>query len=311
MTVTSDAIFPADHASTGAIVARQAGRVAGLGLSTGVFALLAAESKVALTAADGDDVAAATTLATVSGPTRALLAGERTCLNLLGRLCGIATATADMVRRVEGTGAAIVDTRKTTPGLRAVEKYAVRCGGGANHRFGLDDAVLIKDNHIAAAGSVATAVTRVRQRVGHLVAIEVEVDDLEQLAEALDAGVDAVLCDNMPLDHAPPSGRGGRRSGPRRGVRRDHPGTVRAVAETGVDLISAGFLTHSVRQLDVAFDLAPDRRPMSQPERRTVFQLSLMAALLDGCLRRRHHRGTSCWSGATSGWARSTPWTAR
>ena len=254
---TSDAIFPADHASTGAIVARQAGRVAGLGLSTGVFALLAAESKVALTAADGDDVAAATTLATVSGPTRALLAGERTCLNLLGRLCGIATATADMVRRVEGTGAAIVDTRKTTPGLRAVEKYAVRCGGGANHRFGLDDAVLIKDNHIAAAGSVATAVTRVRQRVGHLVAIEVEVDDLEQLAEALDAGVDAVLCDNMPIDllrravevvggRVPVEASGG-----------ITPATVRAVAETGVDLISAGFLTHSVRQLDVAFDLAP------------------------------------------------------
>ena len=255
--LTSDAIFPADHASTGAIVARQAGRVAGLGLSTGVFALLAAESKVALTAADGDDVAAATTLATVSGPTRALLAGERTCLNLLGRLCGIATATADMVRRVEGTGAAIVDTRKTTPGLRALEKYAVRCGGGANHRFGLDDAVLIKDNHIAAAGSVATAVTRVRQRVGHLVAIEVEVDDLEQLAEALDAGVDAVLCDNMPLDvlrravevvggRVPVEASGG-----------ITPATVRAVAETGVDLISAGFLTHSVRQLDVAFDLAP------------------------------------------------------
>ncbi|HEY5727718.1 MAG TPA: carboxylating nicotinate-nucleotide diphosphorylase [Acidimicrobiia bacterium] len=255
--LTSDAIFPPDHASTGTIVARQAGRVAGLGLSTGVFALLAAESKVALTVADGDDVAAAATLATVSGPTRALLAGERTCLNLLGRLCGIATATADMVHRVEGTGAAIVDTRKTTPGLRALEKYAVRCGGGANHRFGLDDAVLIKDNHIAAAGSVATAITRVRQRVGHLVTIEVEVDDLEQLAEALDAGVDAVLCDNMPLDllrravevvggRVPVEASGG-----------ITPATVRAVAETGVDLISAGFLTHSVRQLDVAFDLAP------------------------------------------------------
>ncbi|MET0830784.1 MAG: carboxylating nicotinate-nucleotide diphosphorylase [Acidimicrobiia bacterium] len=255
--LTSDAIFPPDHASTGTIVARQAGRVAGLGVSTGVFALLAAESKVALTAADGDDVAAATTLATVSGPTRALLAGERTCLNLLGRLCGIATATADLVHRVEGTGAAIVDTRKTTPGLRALEKYAVRCGGGANHRFGLDDAVLIKDNHIAAAGSVATAITRVRQRVGHLVSVEVEVDDLEQLAEALDAGVDAVLCDNMPLHvlrravevvggRVPVEASGG-----------ITPATVRAVAETGVDLISAGFLTHSVRQLDVAFDLAP------------------------------------------------------
>jgi nicotinate-nucleotide pyrophosphorylase (carboxylating) len=222
--LTSDAIFPSDHASTGTIVARQAGRVAGLGLSTGVFALLAAESKVALTVADGDDVAAATTLATVSGPTRALLAGERTCLNLLGRLCGIATATADMVHRVEGTGAAIVDTRKTTPGLRALEKYAVRCGGGANHRFGLDDAVLIKDNHIAAAGSVATAITRVRQRVGHLVAIEVE-----------------VVGGRVPVEAS-----GG-----------ITPATVRAVAETGVDLISAGFLTHSVRQLDVAFDLAP------------------------------------------------------
>jgi nicotinate-nucleotide pyrophosphorylase (carboxylating) len=255
--VTSDAIFPPEHASTGAIVARQAGRIAGLALSTGVFALLAAESKVAVHAAEGDDVAADTTLATVSGPTRALLAGERTCLNLLGRLCGIATATAEMVGLVEGTGAAIVDTRKTTPGLRALEKYAVRCGGGANHRFGLDDAVLIKDNHVAAAGSVATAVARARQRAGHLVPIEVEVDGLEQLAEALAAGVDAVLCDNMPLDvlrravevvggRVPVEASGG-----------ITPATVRAVAETGVDLISAGSLTHSVRQLDVAFDLVP------------------------------------------------------
>jgi nicotinate-nucleotide pyrophosphorylase (carboxylating) len=162
-----------------------------------------------------------------------------------------------MVGLVEGTATAIVDTRKTTPGLRALEKYAVRCGGGANHRFGLDDAVLIKDNHIAATGSVATAVARVRQRVGHLVPIEVEVDGLEQLAEALDAGVDAVLCDNMRLDvlrravevvggRVPVEASGG-----------ITPATVRAVAETGVDLISAGFLTHSVRQLDVAFDLVP------------------------------------------------------
>lgn len=253
--VTTDATIPADHASSGTIVARQPGRIAGLGPSTRVFGLLSADVVVDRTVADGDDVASGRVLATVSGPTRALLVGERTCLNLLGRLSGIATATADMVRRVEGTGARIVDTRKTTPGLRALEKYAVRCGGGANHRFGLDDAVLIKDNHIAAVGSVGDAIKRVRHHVGHLVSVEVEVDDLDQLAEALEAGVDAVLCDNMPLDMlraAVALARGRCLVEASGGIT---PDTVRAVAETGVDLISAGWLTHSVHQLDIAFDL--------------------------------------------------------
>ncbi|CAN5387302.1 carboxylating nicotinate-nucleotide diphosphorylase [soil metagenome] len=253
--LTTAATIPGDHRSSGAVIAREPGRIAGLEPSTRVFGMVSSAVTVDRAVADGEDVEAGTVLAAVSGPTRALLVGERTCLNLLGRLSGIATATADMVRRVEGTGARIVDTRKTTPGLRALEKYAVRCGGGVNHRFGLDDAVLIKDNHIAAVGSVSAAIERVRSNVGHLVSVEVEVDTLDQLAEALQAGVDAVLCDNMPLDmlRAAVKMVDGRCTVEASGG--ITPDTVRSVAETGVDLISAGFLTHSVRQLDVAFDL--------------------------------------------------------
>jgi nicotinate-nucleotide pyrophosphorylase (carboxylating) len=186
------------------------------------------------------------------------LTAERTALNFLCRLSGIASATASIVAAVTGTKARIVCTRKTTPGLRSIEKYAVRAGGGANHRFGLDDAVLIKDNHIAIAGSVATAIERARSCVGHLVKIEVEVDTLPQLEEALTVGVDAVLLDNMTIDQLRRAVdlTGGRAVTEASG--RITPETAPAVAATGVDLISIGWLTHSAPVLDIGLDFRPD-----------------------------------------------------
>jgi len=194
-------------------------------------------------------------IATVRGPARVLLSAERTALNLLGRLCGIATVTRDLVAIVAPHGAQVVCTRKTTPGLRALEKYAVRCGGGANHRFGLDDAVLIKDNHRALAGGLTPAVERARRHVGHLVKIEVEVDSLAQLREALDLGVDVVLLDNMSLDmlrEAVKMAKGKAITEASGGIR---PETAAAIAATGVDLLSVGWLTHSAPALDVALDI--------------------------------------------------------
>lgn len=254
--LTTEAIISADAATRAVVVAREAGRIAGLDASLRTFGLLDDRVVVRALVADSDTVAAGTVLGELEGPTRAILTGERTCLNLLGHLSGIATQVADVVALVDGTGARIIDTRKTTAGLRALEKYAVRCGGGGNHRMGLDDAVLIKDNHLAAAGSIAAAVGAARAHAGHLIKIEVEVDTLDQLREALGAGVDLVLLDNMDPDTLQTAVdiAGGRclleASG---GIT---PDNVRAVAETGVDLISMGWLTHSAPSLDVALDLA-------------------------------------------------------
>jgi len=209
---------------------------------------------------DGADAAAGQAVAMVDSSARALLSAERVALNFLGRLAGIATATRDVVRSLEGTRAQVVCTRKTTPGLRALEKYAVRVGGGSNHRFGLDDAVLVKDNHRVLAGGVTAAVTRVRAHVGHMVKVEVEVDTLDELREALDLGVDVVLLDNMTLPmlrEAVALARGRALLEASGGIT---PETARAVAETGVDMISLGWLTHSVRNLDVALDLEPLER---------------------------------------------------
>ena len=219
------------------------------------FTIFDPDVAVAIHVGDGEAVAAGAVLATVTGRTRSLLTAERTCLNLLGHLSGVATVTAEMTRLIEGTRAHIVDTRKTLPGLRALQKYAVRMGGGANHRFGLHDAVLIKDNHIAAVGSLSGAVKAAKSAVGHMVKIEVEVDTLEQLGEALAVGVDAVLLDNMTLDQLAEAVRvidGRCLSEASGGVT---PETVRSVAESGVDLISVGWLTHSAPQLDIGFDL--------------------------------------------------------
>lgn len=263
--VTTDSIVPADLGCTAQLVAREAGTVAGLSIGTAAFGLLDPRVDVTLHAADGATVAAGDTVATITGPARAVLSAERTCLNILCHLSGVATATRAVVDLVAGTGAAIVDTRKTTPGLRALEKWAVTMGGGSNHRFGLDDAVLIKDNHIAVAGGITAAVTAARSRAGHLVKIEVEVDTLEQLDEALTLPVDVVMLDNFDLerlrtgvqrvrDHERASGRRVlvEASG---GIRHD---TAAAIASTGVDLLSIGRLTNSSPNLDLALDIVTD-----------------------------------------------------
>jgi nicotinate-nucleotide pyrophosphorylase (carboxylating) len=219
------------------------------------FRLLDDRVLVETAVSDGDRVPASATLAVVSGPARAILTGERVALNLLGRLSGIATSTRSVVDVVAGTGTAVSCTRKTTPGMRALEKYAVRCGGGANHRFGLDDAVLIKDNHLAVAGGVTAAVERARAAVGHLVKIEVEVDTLEQLDEALAAGVDAVLLDNMTLDdlrRAVDQATGRVLLEASGGIT---PEAAPRIAGTGIDVISLGWLTHSAPSLDVALEI--------------------------------------------------------
>jgi nicotinate-nucleotide pyrophosphorylase (carboxylating) len=253
--LTSDAILPQHLRGEGRIVARAAGRLAGLPMALTAFRILDPQVEIETRAADGGDVEAGAVLAVVGGAARALLSAERTALNLLGRLCGIATATREMVRLVEPHGARVVCTRKTTPGLRALEKYAVRCGGGHNHRFGLDDAVLVKDNHIAFAGGLRTAVERVRGAVGHLVKVEVEVDSLEMLREALDLGVDVVLLDNMSVEtlrQAVALARGRALTEASGGIT---PETAAAIAATGVDLLSMGWLTHSAPSLDVALDV--------------------------------------------------------
>lgn len=253
--ITTDAVVPADQWASAAVVARRAGRVAGLEVALRTFTLLDAEIEIDYGARDGEDAHAGGVLARVNGAARPLLTGERVMLNLLGRLCGIATVTRDLVAAVAPHPARVVCTRKTTPGLRALEKYAVRCGGGENHRFGLDDAVLIKDNHVAIAGSVGEAIARVRRAVGHMVKVECEVDSLDQLEQALAAGVDAVLLDNMDVEtlrRGVAMARGRAISEASGGITLQ---TIAAVAATGVDLISVGWLTHSAPALDVAFDI--------------------------------------------------------
>ena len=252
--ITADAIVPADKRASLVLRARQPGIVAGLDIARTVFQLVSPEIRLIAARPDGSVVAPGDVIAEIDGPARALLTGERTALNFLCHLSGVATATASLVTAALGTKARIVCTRKTTPGLRALEKYAVRAGGGSNHRFGLDDAMLIKDNHIALAGSVRTAIERAKANAGHLVKIEVEVDTLAQLEQVLALGVDAVLLDNMTTDElrqavAMTDGRAiTEASG------RVTAATVRAIAETGVDLISAGWLTHSSAALDIGLD---------------------------------------------------------
>src|SRR3954452_22725953 len=196
--VTAVATIPEDARARAAVVAREAGVLAGLPLVAAAFVQLAPEMEVAANMRDGSTVSGKTEVMVVSGPARAVLSAERTALNLLGHLSGVATATHEFVRRVAGTHTRICCTRKTTPGLRALEKYAVRCGGGFNHRFGLDEAILIKDNHIAVAGGIRAVLERAKAAAGHLVKIEIEVDTLDQLAEVVAVGIaDAVLLDNM------------------------------------------------------------------------------------------------------------------
>lgn len=253
--LTSDAVIPHNCTATLVLKARQAGVVAGLDLVAFAFLLVEPAIDMNIWRPDGSDVASGETIAKLCGPARGLLTAERTALNFLCHLSGIATATAAIVDAVRGHKARIVCTRKTTPGLRALEKYAVRVGGGANHRFGLDDAVLIKDNHIAIAGGIRTAIERAIAAAGHMVKIEVEVDTLEQLDIALALGVDAVLLDNMSVDDLARAVAmvGGRAVIEASG--RVTPKTAPAIAATGVDLISVGWLTHSAPILDIGLDM--------------------------------------------------------
>jgi nicotinate-nucleotide pyrophosphorylase (carboxylating) len=252
--LTTDAIVPAGLAARAAMVARETGVVAGLDLAKLAFALIDPNIAVQVETDDGATVTTGGVIARISGPARGILIAERTALNLLGHLSGIASGTAFIVAAVRGTKAKITCTRKTTPGLRAVEKYAVRAGGGANHRFGLDDAILIKDNHIAIAGGIAEALRRARAAAGHLVKIEVEIDNLEQLKEALDHGVDAVLLDNMSLDKLAKAVAMVECRAMTEASGRVTPESAPAIAATGVDLISVGWLTHSARVLDIGLD---------------------------------------------------------
>jgi nicotinate-nucleotide pyrophosphorylase (carboxylating) len=252
--ITTNAIVPPDIRATTRLVARQAGIIAGLDLAGLAFRLIDEAIEIRLERPDGCPVVAGDVIATISGPARGMLTAERTALNFLCHLSGIASATAAVVAAIEGHSARIVCTRTTMPGLRGVQKYAVRVGGGSNHRFGLDDAVLIKDNHVALAGGIGAAVERARAGTGHLVKIELEVDTLEQLREAMRLGVDAVLLDNMRNDMlleavAIVNGRAVTEASGR-----ITPDTAPSVAATGVDLISIGWLTHSATVLDIGMD---------------------------------------------------------
>ena len=253
--ITTDSVVPADASYEAALVARQAGVVAGLDVASSSWRLVDPETRFTASLADGSRVQPGDELGRIAGPARALLTGERVELNFICHLSGVATATRTIADAIQHTEARIICTRKTTPGLRALEKYAVRCGGGSNHRFGLDDGVLIKDNHVAIAGGVVAAMERARARAGHHVLVQLEVDTLEQLAQALDLGVDAVLLDNMGPEMLKQAvemidGRAISEASGRITVE-----TAPAIAEAGVDLISAGWLTHSAPALDIGLDI--------------------------------------------------------
>ncbi|HEX2348510.1 MAG TPA: carboxylating nicotinate-nucleotide diphosphorylase [Ktedonobacterales bacterium] len=257
--LTSEATIPARARAHGRIIAKQDGVVAGLPMAALVFRLLDLDTHVVLIAHDGDRVTQGQRLAALEGNARALLTAERTALNFLGRLSGIATLTAQCVAGAAGTQSHVVDTRKTTPGLRALEKYAVRMGGGENHRSGLDDGILIKDNHIAAVGSLTSAVTRARAHASHLIKVEVECEDEAQVREALDAGADAILLDNMTDEAMRAAVELIRERAPRVMIEASgnigaDPQRIAAVAATGVDLISLGALTHSAPNFDVSLE---------------------------------------------------------
>jgi nicotinate-nucleotide pyrophosphorylase (carboxylating) len=254
--VTSIATIPEDTPARAILLARQAGVIAGLPLAVATFQKLSQDIRIEAHARDGAVVAKGLHVLTVNGPARAVLAGERTAINFVGRLSGVATLTADYVRHTAGTKLRVCCTRKTTPGLRALEKYAIRCGGGFNHRFGLDDAIVIKDNHVAVAGGVRPVLERARKHAGHLVKIEIEVDTLAQLREVLDTGLaDVVLLDNMDiptLTEAVKLANGRVVLEASGGVTQS---SIAKIAATGVDYASSGALTHSAPNFDCALDI--------------------------------------------------------
>ena len=252
--ITSQLTIAEDSRATAKLVARKPGRIAGLICAEIAFRLVDPGLRFDVALPDGSDAATGATLATVSGSARSILTAERVALNFAGPLSGTATATNALVKAVEGTKARIVCTRKTLPGLRTLQKYAVRCGGGFNHRFGLDDAAMIKDNHIQAAGGIAPALARLRAGLGHMVRIEVEVDSLAQLEEALGCGADTILLDNMAPEDLRRAVALAKGKAVLEASGNVTLATVRAIAETGVDYISSGAITHSAPNLDIGLD---------------------------------------------------------
>jgi nicotinate-nucleotide pyrophosphorylase (carboxylating) len=255
--LTTEATIPESAKAHAILAAREPGRIAGIDLAVAAFHLLDSKIKITIHAPDGANIDRGGTVAVIEGPARPMLSAERVALNYLGRLCGIATATAKLVALVEGTKARVVCTRKTTPGLRVFEKYAVRCGGGMNHRFGLDDGILIKDNHIVAAGGVRQAITAARARAGHMIHVEIEVDSLEQLEEALMHGANTVLLDNMKPDMLREAVKRTAGRAKLEASGNINANTIAAIAATGVDLISSGAITHSAKVLDLGLDFKP------------------------------------------------------
>jgi len=256
--ITSAATIPADHESIGIIHMKDSGVVAGLPVAEAVFRLVDDRLKFRALVSDGTRVSPGDVIARVHGNTRSILSGERLALNLLQRMSGIATKTDEFVSQISGMNVRLVDTRKTTPGHRMLEKYAVRVGGGYNHRYGLSDAVMIKDNHIKAAGGIGQAIRAARQAIPHTMKIEVETESLEQVQEAVEAGADIIMLDNMPIPMMEEAVRYIKSRAPH--VIVEASGgvtlqTVRQIASTGVDVISVGGLTHSVRALDISLDL--------------------------------------------------------
>jgi len=259
--ITTLSTVPAEQQAQGTLLARQAGVIAGLEVAAETFRLFDARVEVDFLVRDGAQVQAGQSLLHLSGPARSLLSAERVALNFLGRLCGIATLTARCVSALEGTGVRLLDTRKTTPGLRALEKEAVRLGGGQNHRFGLSDGVLIKDNHIKAAGGIVQAIEAARRRVPHLLKIEIECETLAEVEQAVQAGAEVILLDNMSPERMREAVAFVRRVAP--GTLLEASGNIGtdtarlvAVAATGVDFISLGALTHSAPTFDVSLEFA-------------------------------------------------------
>lgn len=252
--ITSDLTIPAETRASARLVARKTGTISGLIAAQCAFCLVDPSVNFKVQTPDGSTVQSGTVLALIDGPARAILTGERVALNFAGHLSGVATATRALVDAVKGTHARIVCTRKTTPGLRVLEKYAVRCGGGFNHRFGLDDAVLIKDNHLVAAGGIKPAIERVRAGLGHMAKIELEVDTLAQLEEALALGVDTILLDNMAPDSLKKAVEMSKGRATLEASGNVTLATVRAIADSGVDYISSGGITHSATNLDLGLD---------------------------------------------------------
>lgn len=258
--LTTECLVPANHQSSAYLMVKQDGVIAGLSVVAQVFQELDPQVVCTPLVSEGQKVSKGMIIAQIIGPTQAILTAERVALNLLQRMSGIATLTRDLVDKIEGCNCRILDTRKTTPGLRQLEKYAVRMGGGTNHRFGLSHGVMLKDNHIAFAGNLSRAVEKVRQQVGHMVQIEVEVDTLEQLSEVLKLDVNAILLDNMEpniLKQAVKMINGKVWVEASGGIT---PETIRTVAETGVNAISLGWLTHSAKALDISLDFEMEMR---------------------------------------------------